>query len=435
MGGDAPREPSGRAADTAASQRTCLGVCGVDGGKGNALWGPNPVAPLCWVTSVMSSEGGVHRVGAACCAGGALLDYLCSSTQLPVLTRPPAGLPAALCGLSGCATPSAVDFCRRGGALPCLSAPCRCPGGSRACRRARRTPVYPYRGCLSPAVNPKVGDGALSTDGAVGASAHCGQLGPMAFKDPFQLKPFCDALILRPNPDPSPALSCIRTHTAVLPQGKMGGQSTECPHCLYLRPRWGQRGRDAIPQSVHHPLLFVWRHLCLPSCWAGLSLAQAGINLLYNQDWHGDFWLLIVLSCSPTSAVFCSQEKPRERGQRAPRAAGGAARRGALKGETNSKGGDVGAPEPCCGADGSVFRTSPGLWSGRAAVGESAVSATVTHPYSCYHCPRVGVRCVCVQWQHGRHRSAAGLVPFLQGLVQEMQPACPTLCLHGAAAQ
>ena len=36
-------------------------------------------------------------------------------------------------------------------------------------------------------------DGALSTDGAVGVPAHCRQLDLVAFKGPFQLKPFYDS--------------------------------------------------------------------------------------------------------------------------------------------------------------------------------------------------------------------------------------------------
>ena len=36
------------------------------------------------------------------------------------------------------------------------------------------------------------GWGALSTDGAVGVPARCRGLGQMAFKGPFQLKPFYD---------------------------------------------------------------------------------------------------------------------------------------------------------------------------------------------------------------------------------------------------
>jgi len=39
-------------------------------------------------------------------------------------------------------------------------------------------------------------DGALSTDGAVGVSAQGRQWDQTAFRGPFQLKPFCDAVIL-----------------------------------------------------------------------------------------------------------------------------------------------------------------------------------------------------------------------------------------------
>lgn len=54
----------------------------------------------------------------------ALLEMLCPGTSpIPphagcAHTHPPAGLPAALCGPSGCPTPSAVVFHRRGEALP-----------------------------------------------------------------------------------------------------------------------------------------------------------------------------------------------------------------------------------------------------------------------------------------------------------------------------
>lgn len=32
-----------------------------------------------------------------------------------------------------------------------------------------------------------------------------------------------------------------------------------------------------------------WRQMCLPSCWSELSLAQTGINLLYDKELHEDF--------------------------------------------------------------------------------------------------------------------------------------------------
>ena len=40
------------------------------------------------------------------------------------------------------------------------------------------------------------GDGALSTDGAMNIPVHCGEWDWKDFKGPFQLKPFCDSMIL-----------------------------------------------------------------------------------------------------------------------------------------------------------------------------------------------------------------------------------------------
>jgi len=42
----------------------------------------------------------------------------------------------------------------------------------------------------------QVGGWALSADGAVGVTAHCRGWHQAALTGPFQLKPFCDSLIL-----------------------------------------------------------------------------------------------------------------------------------------------------------------------------------------------------------------------------------------------
>lgn len=170
----------------------------------------------------------------------------------------------------------------------------------------------------------------------------------------------------------------------------------------------------------------------MPSCWAGLSLAQTGINLFYNQDRHGDLWLLIVLSCSSAGAVFCNQQKPRERRQRAQRAAGGTAWRGVLEGEANSKVGDGRAPGPCCVADGSQ---PP--WA-------SGAGGLVLRCISCHHCLHscysslLLVFAVCVQWQQGQRCLGSGLVSFARlsaGDAARLPPARPaSRCLHSAAA-
>ena len=58
--------------------------------------------------------------------------------------------------------------------------------------RLPREVVVPH-----PCRHLRAGDGAVSTDGAVGVSVPCGQWDPMAFRGPFQLNPFCDTMIHR----------------------------------------------------------------------------------------------------------------------------------------------------------------------------------------------------------------------------------------------
>jgi len=44
-----------------------------------------------------------------------------------------------------------------------------------------------------PCRQPRSGDGAVSTDGAVGVSVHCRQWDYVTLKGPFQVKQFCDS--------------------------------------------------------------------------------------------------------------------------------------------------------------------------------------------------------------------------------------------------
>ena len=57
-------------------------------------------------------------------------------------------------------------------------------------------------------------DGAVSTDGAVGIPVHCRGLDWMAFKDPFQLRWFCDNEMAAHHRD---ATSIPCTHPALQP--------------------------------------------------------------------------------------------------------------------------------------------------------------------------------------------------------------------------
>ena len=46
-----------------------------------------------------------------------------------------------------------------------------------------------------PCRHPRSGDGAVSTDGAVGVPVHCREWDAMAFKGPFQFKLFYDPMV------------------------------------------------------------------------------------------------------------------------------------------------------------------------------------------------------------------------------------------------
>jgi len=62
------------------------------------------------------------------------------------------------------------------------------PASSKPCTgEGRLSPI--------PADSQGQAGGALSTDGAVGVPVHCRELDLMAFKGPFQLKPFYDCVI------------------------------------------------------------------------------------------------------------------------------------------------------------------------------------------------------------------------------------------------
>jgi len=63
--------------------------------------------------------------------------------------------------------------------------------GSEALHRVHREVVVPH-----PCRQPRSGDGAVSTAGAVGVPVHCGQWEQMAFGGPFQLQPFYGSMIL-----------------------------------------------------------------------------------------------------------------------------------------------------------------------------------------------------------------------------------------------
>ena len=63
--------------------------------------------------------------------------------------------------------------------------------GSEALHRLPREVVVPH-----PCRHPWSGDGAVSTDGAVGIPVHCREWDQMAFRDPFQSEPSYDSIIL-----------------------------------------------------------------------------------------------------------------------------------------------------------------------------------------------------------------------------------------------
>ena len=62
--------------------------------------------------------------------------------------------------------------------------------GSEALHRVHREVVVPH-----PCRHPRSGDGAVSTDGAVGVPLHCKMWDLMALRGPFQLKPFYDSIL------------------------------------------------------------------------------------------------------------------------------------------------------------------------------------------------------------------------------------------------
>ena len=62
--------------------------------------------------------------------------------------------------------------------------------GSEALHSVHREVVVPH-----PCRQPRSGDGAVSTAGAVGVPVHCRQCEQTAFGGPFQLQPVCESVL------------------------------------------------------------------------------------------------------------------------------------------------------------------------------------------------------------------------------------------------